>query len=77
MVFAMAFQSRNINGGHYFFAAFGSFFIGISQAIVWRATTATNGWQEVLIYSVAGGLGCVSAMWSHKKFVKDKGLKQF
>lgn len=69
MVFAAAFQSRNVNSGHYALAAFGSIFIGFSQAFVWRATTAGDGWFEVAVYSVAGGLGCLSAMWTHRRFV--------
>lgn len=69
MVFAMAFQSRNINSGQYLFAAFGSMFIGFSQAFVWRATTSTDSYVEVLVYSVAGGIGCVAAMWTHRRYV--------
>jgi hypothetical protein len=69
MVFAMAFQSRNINSGQYLFAAGGSMFIGFSQAFVWRATTAGEGWTTVLVYSLSGGVGCVCAMWTHRRYV--------
>lgn len=69
-VFAMAFQSRNINSGQYVLAAFGSMFIGLSQAFVWNTVTAEGaGLAAALVYSVGGGVGCISAMWTHKRFV--------
>jgi hypothetical protein len=72
-VFAMAFQSKSINGGHYALAACGSIFIGLSQAFVWKAiTTVGAGLTETLVYAISGGAGCVCAMWTHRKFVKDK-----
>lgn len=70
-VFVMAFQSRNINGGHYVFAACGSIGIGLTQAFVWKAVT-TAGLLEALIYSVGGGIGCVLAMWTHHRFIGSK-----
>jgi hypothetical protein len=75
MVFAAAFQSKSVNGGHYASAAVGSIFIGFSQAVIWRATTASEGWLEVTVYSIAGGLGCVTAMWTHSRFIKPKETK--
>ncbi len=69
MVFAAAFQSRNVNSGQYLLAACGSIFIGFSQAFVWRATTSTDDWLGVAVYSVAGGLGCLTAMWTHRRYV--------
>ena len=69
-VFAQAFQSKNINGGHYLLAACGSMFIGLSQAFIWRAITIQNaGLLETLTYAVGGGTGCVAAMWTHQRFV--------
>ncbi len=73
-IFAMAFQSKNINGGHYMLAAIGSIFIGLSQVYVWRVvTTAGSGLSETLVYSISGGAGCVLAMYAHRKFVKARG----
>lgn len=77
MVFAAAFQSRNVNSGNFVLAAMTSMMIGFSQAFVWRVTTSTDSWWEVAVYSVCGAAGCLSAMWSHRRFVtKDhKKLK--
>ncbi|MBB3585976.1 hypothetical protein [Sphingomonas sp. BK481] len=41
-VFALGFQSKNVNHGNYGWAAGTSFFIGISQAAVWRRITGPD-----------------------------------
>lgn len=72
-VFAMAFQSKNINGGHYALAAIGSMFIGFSQAFVWKAVSAAGaGVTETAVYAVSGGAGCIAAMWTHRRFVSKE-----
>ena len=63
-VFVLAFQSRNINSGNYVGAAVFSIGIGLSQAFVWKTVTA-KGTIEMLVYSVFGGVGCVTAMRTH------------
>lgn len=69
-VFAMAFQSRNINSGQYALAALGAMFIGGSQAFIWKAVTMEGaGIIAAVVYSVSGGIGCVTAMWAHRRFV--------
>lgn len=70
-VFAMAFQSKSINGGHYVLAAVGSIFIGFSQAYVWKAVASLHaGITETMVYAVSGGAGCVLAMLAHRRFVR-------
>ena len=72
-VFAMAFQSRNINGGHFVYAAIGSIFIGLSQAYVWKAVSASSaGLTETMVYAISGGAGCIAAMWTHRTLIKEK-----
>lgn len=73
-VFVLAFQSRNINSGQYALAAIGSVGIGMSQAFVWKAVV-TTGWLEALVYSVGGGLGCICAMYTHRKMMARKEAK--
>jgi hypothetical protein len=69
-VFALGFQSRNVNAGHYGWAAGTSFFIGLSQAVTWRFVTADQaGAIEALVYGVSGSLAIVAAMWVHRRFV--------
>lgn len=72
-IFAQAFQSKNINGGHYVLAAIGSIFIGLTQAFIWKAITPDNaGLAQTLTYAAGGGTGCVLAMWTHRRFVRAK-----
>lgn len=72
-VFALGFQSRNVNSGHYAWAAATSFFIGISQVLVWRHITAPDaGWLAALIYAASGSIGIVFAMATHSRFIGKK-----
>lgn len=69
-VFALGFQSRNVNHGNYGWAAGTSFFIGISQAAVWRKVTAENAGQwEALVYGLSGSFAIVSSMYVHQRFI--------
>lgn len=70
-VFVLAFQSRNINSGEYLYAAMGSIGIGMSQAFVWKHVVA-NGTVEAIVYSLGGGIGCVSAMYVHRRIFSRK-----
>ena len=70
-VFALGFQSRNVNHGNYGWAAGTSFFIGISQAAVWRRITGPDaGAAESLVYALAGSVAIVSAMAVHQRFIR-------
>ena len=70
-VFALGFQSRNVNGHHYGWAMSTSFLIGLSQAAVWKTiTAATSGPIEVAVYASSGSIGIVSAMYVHERFVR-------
>lgn len=73
-VFSMGFNSRNINNGNYGLAISMSMFIGLSQVYLWKTITdPTIGLAGALTYSVSGGLGVVSAMYIHERFVKSNG----
>lgn len=70
-VFSMGFNSRNINNGNYGLAISMSMFIGFSQVYLWKTITDPNiGLAGALVYSVSGGLGVISAMYVHERFVK-------
>lgn len=70
-VFALGFQSRNVNHGNYGWAAGTSFFIGLSQAAVWRRITGPeSGLVEALVYALAGAFAIVSAMYVHQRFIR-------
>lgn len=72
-VFAMGFQSRNVNHGNYGWAAVTSFFIAIASASIWtRITSPDAGWLEVLTYGFSGSLAITSSMWVHQRFISKK-----
>lgn len=72
-VFILGFQSRNINSGQYKWAAACSILIGFSQVYIWRAITMEDaGWLDWLIYSVMGGVGITTAMYTHKRWIKPR-----
>ena len=70
-VFALGFQSRNVNHGNYGWAAGTSFFVGLSQAALWTHITKPDvgalGWG---IYALSGALAITSAMFIHERFIK-------
>ena len=69
-VFALGFQSRNVNTGRLGWAASTSFIIGISQALVWRRVAAPDaGAIEAFVYAAAGAAGIICAMLVHAKWI--------
>lgn len=75
-IFAMGFQSRNVNHGNYGWAAGTSFVIAIASASVWARITAPDAsWTDVLVYGLSGSLAITSSMWVHQRFIsKKRGL---
>ena len=69
-IFAMGFQSRNVNHGNYGWAAGTSFVIAIAQASVWtKITSPEAGWTETFVYGLSGALAITSSMWVHQRFI--------
>ncbi len=66
-VFALGFQSRNVNTGRYVAAALTSFAIGVAQLVVVRGIATAPAWQVFALTSTAGPLGIVSAMAFHQR----------
>ena len=67
-VFLLGFQSRNVNAGHYGWAASTSVLIAVAQASV-IVRLARSTWLETGVYAVAGVAGIVSSMWIHERFI--------
>jgi hypothetical protein len=73
LVFALGFQSLNVNGGHYRAAFVTSFLIGSSNLVLFK-TIPQAGWLEMLAYLSAGPLAITASMWAHEQFInRDKG----
>lgn len=74
-VFALGFQSRNVNTGQYWWAAATSFFVGLSQVAVWhRLMAPASGWAEAAVYGLSGACGITASMWFHHKHIM-KGVR--
>ena len=66
LVFALGFQSRNVNGEHYKSAFLTSFLIGGSNLVVLK-TVPHAGLSEIIAYLLGGPFGIVLSMWTHKR----------
>lgn len=75
-VFALGFQSRNVNHGNYALAAGTSVFVGLSQASLWsHITKPGQGVAGALVYAVAGAMAITSSMYVHERYVKNGKAK--
>lgn len=69
LVFALGFQSLNVNNGHYKSAFFTSFAIGLSNLILLK-TVPQAGVFEIAAYLISGPFAIITSMkvheWWHK-----------
>lgn len=71
-VFALGFQSLNVNGGHYLAAGLTSFVIGVGHIALYRLVPEAD-MSELLAYLLGGPIGITSSMWVHKRTVGKNG----
>lgn len=72
-VFAMGFQSRNVNHGNYVGAGLTSMFVGLTSSHLWKLITASNSdWLAGIVYGLSGALAITSSMYVHKRFMHDR-----
>lgn len=70
LVFALGFQSLNVNRGHRIAAFFTSFAIGLSQLFALRVIPSpATGELEMLAYLLGGPFGIVASMVAHPYIV--------
>jgi hypothetical protein len=74
LVFALGFQSLNVNNGHYKAAFFTSFAIALSNLILLKTVPQAN-WLEIAAYLTSGPFAIITSMWAHKRLVKQKATK--
>lgn len=67
-VFALGFQSRNVNHGNYGWAAVTSMFIGMTSAYLWTHIPSTL--SGGIVYGLSGALAITLSMYVHERFVK-------
>lgn len=71
LVFALGFQSLNVNGGHYKSAFTTSLAIGVSQLVLYKLVPNASP-AEVLAYLAGGPMAIVCSMLAHKRVFKAK-----
>ena len=65
-VFALGFQSQNVNGSHYVAAFLTSFLIGAGHLALYRLLPGA-GLSEIAAFLAGGPLGIVTSMWVHRR----------
>jgi hypothetical protein len=65
-VFALGFQSQNVNKGHYWSAFITSFAIGGGHLALYKLLPDAA-LSEVIAYLLGGPFGIVASMWAHRR----------
>ena len=73
-VFALGFQSQNVNQGHYLAAVFTSFAIGISSIALYKLMPE-SGLLEIIAYLVGGASGITASMYVHQRTLGRKARR--
>lgn len=71
-VFALGFQSQNVNNGHYGAAGITSFFIGGSNLFILKMVPTGDLLSEAA-YLSAGPIAIMLSMWMHRVTLGKKG----
>lgn len=66
-VFALGFQSQNVNQGHYWAAAITSLFIGGATLVLYKILPEATVTQSAA-YLLGGVTGITSSMWAHRRW---------
>lgn len=69
LVFALGFQSLNVNNGHYKAAFLTSFAIAVSNLVLFKTVPQAD-WLQIAAYLLAGPFAIVASMWAHRKWLK-------
>ena len=70
-VFALGFQSQNVNQGHYLAAFVTSFAIGGGHLLLYRLMPQANT-AEIIAYLMGGPFGITASMIVHRRFMSAK-----
>lgn len=71
LVFALGFQSLNVNNGHYRAAFMTSFAIALSNLILFKTVPQADV-LEIGAYLLAGPFAIVASMYCHQLFMKRR-----
>jgi uncharacterized BrkB/YihY/UPF0761 family membrane protein len=68
-VFALGFQSQNVNQGHYWAAAITSLFIGGASLVLYKLLPEATV-PQCAAYLLGGVTGIVASMWAHRRWMR-------
>lgn len=68
LVFALGFQSLNVNRGHYLAAFLTSFAISGSNLVLFKTVPQAD-WLQIFAYLTGGPFGIIASMWAHRKWM--------
>lgn len=71
-VFALGFQSLNVNGGHYVSAFLTSFIIAAGNFALLKFVPGDTTTLQNVAFFAGGPLGIVASMWIHRRTVGRK-----
>jgi hypothetical protein len=74
LVFALGFQSLNVNNGHYWAAAITSLVIGSMQLVMLKLGPDATPIEAVAFIS-GGPFGIVASMWAHQRTLGKRRLE--
>jgi len=74
LVFALGFQSLNVNNGHFRAAFLTSFAISASNLVLFKTVPQAD-MLQISAYLTAGPCAIVSSMWAHSKWMKPRNQK--
>ena len=74
LVFALGFQSLNVNNGHYKAAFLTSFAIAVSNLVLFKTVPQAD-MLQVIAYLMAGPCAIVCSMWAHTRWMKPRRSK--
>lgn len=73
LVFALGFQSLNVNNGHYKAAFFTSLAIGLANLVLFKTVPQADA-LDIAAYLIAGPFAIVASMYAHKKVIRHKSI---
>lgn len=74
-VFALGFQSQNVNQGHYVAAFLTSFLIGAGHLALYRLMPEAT-FSEVAAYMLGGPFGITASMYVHRRWMPKPLITQ-
>jgi hypothetical protein len=74
LVFALGFQSLNVNNGHYKAAFCTSFAISVGNLVLFKTVPQANT-LEIIAYLTSAPFAIVASMWAHKNWMRKNAKK--